>query len=223
MRRRGMVTSPHPLASEAGIEVLQQGGNAIEAAIAIGATLAVTYPHFCGLGGDAVWLVAEPDGRQICFLGVGQSAAACGEPSNIPVRGGRSALTTACVVDSWGRAWDYSRRAGGRIGWAALLERAIGHVTAEGFPVEKAVRETSLAGVPAGRGRCVARLRAIRHAGRHRHRSRAHSSASRRLAETLKAVASGGAREFYDGALARRLAEGSSLPPDRRSPLPTSR
>ena len=49
----GMVTSPHGLASEAGLEVLRAGGNAIEAAIAIGAALSVTYPHFTGLGGDA--------------------------------------------------------------------------------------------------------------------------------------------------------------------------
>ncbi|MBN9114052.1 MAG: gamma-glutamyltransferase, partial [Pandoraea sp.] len=48
-----MVTSPHALASEAGLEVLRAGGNAIEAAIAIGAVLSVTYPHFTGLGGDA--------------------------------------------------------------------------------------------------------------------------------------------------------------------------
>ena len=49
----GMVTSPHELASQAGLEVLQSGGNAIEAAIAIGAALCVTYPHFSGIGGDA--------------------------------------------------------------------------------------------------------------------------------------------------------------------------
>jgi gamma-glutamyltranspeptidase/glutathione hydrolase len=48
----GMVTSPHLLASEAGLKVLAGGGNAMEAAIAMTFCLGVTDPHFCGLGGD---------------------------------------------------------------------------------------------------------------------------------------------------------------------------
>ena len=44
----GIVTSPHPLATEAGAKVLRAGGDAIEAAIPIGATIGVVYPHFCG-------------------------------------------------------------------------------------------------------------------------------------------------------------------------------
>jgi gamma-glutamyltranspeptidase/glutathione hydrolase len=43
---KGMVTSPHELATEAGLKVLQSGGNAIEAVIAISSCLSVTYPHF---------------------------------------------------------------------------------------------------------------------------------------------------------------------------------
>ncbi len=59
---KGMVTSPHALSSEAGVEVLRAGGNAIEAAIAIGASLSVTYPHFTGLGGDAFWVIGDRTG-----------------------------------------------------------------------------------------------------------------------------------------------------------------
>jgi gamma-glutamyltranspeptidase/glutathione hydrolase len=66
-----MVTTPHWLASEAGAKVLRRGGNAIEALVAAGTALAVTYPHFCGLGGDAVWLVAEETGKAQTFLGIG--------------------------------------------------------------------------------------------------------------------------------------------------------
>ncbi|MGI9378510.1 MAG: gamma-glutamyltransferase, partial [Methyloligellaceae bacterium] len=46
---RGMVTAPHHLASEAGLRVLREGGNAIEAMIAAAATIAVVYPHMNGL------------------------------------------------------------------------------------------------------------------------------------------------------------------------------
>ena len=48
----GIVTSPHPLATAAGAKVLRAGGDAIEAAVAVGATIGVVFPHFCGLGGD---------------------------------------------------------------------------------------------------------------------------------------------------------------------------
>lgn len=72
--RTGMVTSPHTLASEAGAKVLREGGNAIEAAIAMGAVIAVTYPHFCGIGGDAIWMIADAQGRNTVLLGLGQAA-----------------------------------------------------------------------------------------------------------------------------------------------------
>ena len=91
-----MVTSPHDLASQAGLEVLQAGGNAIEAAIAIGATLCVTYPHFSGLGGDAFMIISDRKGNGLTLSGIGQAAA---KPPNysgtIPVRGPGSALTAA--------------------------------------------------------------------------------------------------------------------------------
>src|SRR5690606_14739448 len=71
---KGMVTSPHTLASEAGLKVLREGGNAMEAAIAMGAVIAVTYPHFCGIGGDAIWIVADREGRKTTLMGIGQAA-----------------------------------------------------------------------------------------------------------------------------------------------------
>jgi len=54
MATRGMVTAPHALATQAGVDVLRAGGNAVDAAIAVAATLSVVYPHMCGLGGDKV-------------------------------------------------------------------------------------------------------------------------------------------------------------------------
>ena len=55
-----MVTAPHALAAQSGARILAEGGNAIEAALATAATLAAVYPHMTGLGGDAFWLIAEP-------------------------------------------------------------------------------------------------------------------------------------------------------------------
>jgi gamma-glutamyltranspeptidase len=50
--RGGAVASPHTAATAAGARVLAEGGNALDAAIATNAMLAVVYPHMCGLGGD---------------------------------------------------------------------------------------------------------------------------------------------------------------------------
>lgn len=58
----GMVSSSHPLAGQAGARVLADGGNAVDAALAMAATTWLTLPGQCGLGGDAFAVVREPDG-----------------------------------------------------------------------------------------------------------------------------------------------------------------
>ena len=54
-----MVTCPHALASEAGVEILKAGGSAVDAAIAASAVLSVVYPHMTSVGGDAFWLIHD--------------------------------------------------------------------------------------------------------------------------------------------------------------------
>jgi gamma-glutamyltranspeptidase len=58
-----MVVSPHYLASMAGNRILEQGGNAFDAAVAVSACLAVVYPHMTGMGGDSFWLTYEQKRR----------------------------------------------------------------------------------------------------------------------------------------------------------------
>jgi gamma-glutamyltranspeptidase len=55
--RRGVVAAPHATAVEAGRHIMAEGGNAIEAIVAMAATIAVVYPHMNHLGGDAFWLL----------------------------------------------------------------------------------------------------------------------------------------------------------------------
>jgi gamma-glutamyltranspeptidase/glutathione hydrolase len=59
--RHGMVAAAHPLAAEAGVRVLREGGNAVDAAIAVNAALAVVEPTSCGLGGDLFAIVHDPE------------------------------------------------------------------------------------------------------------------------------------------------------------------
>ena len=131
--KRGAVASPHYLASEAGLGILRAGGNAIDAAIATNAALAVVASHSCGLGGDAFWLIW--DGSTIHALnGSGRSpraatieAAHAAGLAEMPVHGPWT-VTVPGAIRSWGDA--HARF--GRLKWADLLAPAID--LADGFP-----------------------------------------------------------------------------------------
>ena len=127
--RRGMVTAPHHLASEAGLRVLREGGNAIEAMVAAAAAICVLYPHMSGIGGDGFWLVAEPGaepaGIDACGAAAGSAEPALYAEAGIPARGPLAALTVAGAVSGWDAALALSReRWGGRLPLARLLEDA---------------------------------------------------------------------------------------------------
>ncbi len=136
---RGMVTSPHSLASSAGVDVLRAGGSAIDAAIAASAVLAVVYPHMTGLGGDAFWLIHDGCSGEVSYLNgggkaaAGASIAALSEQGlrDIPLRGVVPAtLTVPGAVASWIAAHDGH----GRLPLPRVLDHAIGYAR-EGFPV----------------------------------------------------------------------------------------
>src|SRR5579864_8725354 len=75
--RRGVVSAPHYLAAQAGLDLLKAGGNAVDAAIAANATLQVVYPFVCGLGGDLFALVWDAPSRTLIGLNAsGRSARA---------------------------------------------------------------------------------------------------------------------------------------------------
>jgi len=138
---RGMVVAPHHLAAEAGLAVLRDGGNAIEAMVAAAATIAVVYPHMNGLGGDNFWLISEagnaPVGIDACGAAAGLATrefyAAHGAEAAIPSRGPLSALTAAGAVSGWQAALELSQRWGGRLPLSRLLADAT-HYARDGFP-----------------------------------------------------------------------------------------
>ncbi|MGD9739968.1 MAG: gamma-glutamyltransferase family protein [Bauldia sp.] len=205
---RGMVTSPHHLASEAGLSILRAGGNAVEATVAAAAALAVVYPHMTGLGGDAFWLVAEPGRPPVAIRGAGFSSAAA-EPAlfaragltTIPARGSLAATTVAGAVDSWREALALARGWGDPLPLPALLDDAIAFAEA-GFPVsghQIAVTEANLDVLAGQPGFADAFLAAGR--------PPALGTALRQpaLAATLRRLAGDGLDGFYRGALADRI------------------
>lgn len=197
----GMVTAPHRLASQAGHDILAQGGTAIEAAVAMGAVLSVVYPHFCGIGGDAVWMVGDGSGTARCFLGIGQAIAASEGMEEIATRGPQSVTTSAAAVDSWGHALDYSTRHwGGHQSLGTLLSPAIA-LASDGFSVSPSqahwhdFRQNETAQWPGfatafSENRAGALLR------------------QPDLARTLETIVAQGTRSFYEGDLAQKIVAG---------------
>ena len=139
---RGMVSSSHHLAAQAGLNVLRDGGNAIEAMVAAAATITVVYPLMNGLGGDGFWLISTPDRRVPRALNaVGAAGAAVDEElyrrnglDTIPTRGPLAANTSAGTISGWMAALQISAEWGGRMPLERLLEEAI-YYAREGFPV----------------------------------------------------------------------------------------
>src|SRR5436309_14961659 len=96
--RRGVAAAPHHAAAEAGRAVMAEGGNAIEAMVAMAASIAAVYPHMNHIGGDGFWLVRERHGRVRAIMAAGFAGANARrklyrEHEAIPSRGPLAALT----------------------------------------------------------------------------------------------------------------------------------
>jgi gamma-glutamyltranspeptidase len=132
--RRGVVAAPHAAAVEAGRAVLAEGGNAIEAMVAMAATIAVVYPHMNGIGGDGFWLIREPSGKIRAVMAAG-AAGGLAQPELyrkaghdvIPPRGPLAALTVPGAIAGWMLALDAAKAHGGRLPLAELLADSIRH------------------------------------------------------------------------------------------------
>jgi gamma-glutamyltranspeptidase/glutathione hydrolase len=106
--RRGVVCAPHAEAVEDGRAILAEGGNAIEAMLAMAASIAAVYPHMNHIGGDGFWLIREPFGRVRAIMGAGRAGAKATQRFyrdaghyEIPTRGALAALTVPGAVAGW--------------------------------------------------------------------------------------------------------------------------
>src|SRR5262245_43516804 len=141
--KRGVVAAPHGLAAEAGRAILAEGGNAIEAMIAMAAAIAAVYPHMNHIGGDGFWLVREPNGRVRALMAAGPAGARATinfyrdhGHDEIPTRGALAALTVPGAVGGWQLAYGASRAFGGRMPRDVLLGAAIRHAR-DGYVVTR--------------------------------------------------------------------------------------
>src|SRR5882672_2576032 len=139
--RRGVVCAPHHAAVDVGREVLAERGNALEAMIAMAATIATVYPHMTHLGGDGFWLVREPSGRVRAIMAAGRAGANARRElyrdyETIPPRGPLAALTVPGAIAGWTLALEAARSYGARLPLRELLAPAIRHAS-EGYVVTR--------------------------------------------------------------------------------------
>jgi gamma-glutamyltranspeptidase len=124
---KGVVVAPHRTASEVGAQVLRDGGNAIDAAIAANAVLCVVYPHMTSVGGDLMAIV-WPAGaaKPVGLIGAGRSGelatidAVRSRGHEVMPERGVLTVTVPGTVDAWGRLLERF----GTLGLGAVLEPA---------------------------------------------------------------------------------------------------
>ncbi|HEY9498059.1 MAG TPA: gamma-glutamyltransferase [Terrimesophilobacter sp.] len=187
---RGAISAAHPLAVSAGVRMLEQGGSALDAAIAAQAVICVTMPHAAGLGGDLLALV-HLDGIVTAVNGTGRSAMV--PPARYATDGG-SSVTVPGLVDGW----IASHARWGRLPLEEVLAPAAG-LAERGFPVDGALA----AAVTAQRSRISHyggadwSLLGLREGDRWRQPE---------LAALLRSIPESGAGAFYSGSAATAIA-----------------
>lgn len=195
------VVTPHELATQAGLEVLASGGNAVDGAIAANAVLGVVAPETCGIGGDLfamVWRTGLPTPLTLNASGwAGSAVSVEGVAGELPLDHPATVTIPGCVA-----GWKALADECGRMPLADVLEPAV-RLATDGFPTSPALaraldrRSAQLA--PQASGRELYPSGTAPRTGQLLRR--------RLLAATLTELADGGPTAFYEGAAGRAITE----------------
>ena len=213
-----MVTSPNYLATQAGIDVLRKGGNAVDAAIAVASTLAVVYPQMNTIGGDNFWLIYNAKTKELKGLnasGRSGSLATIDYYKNqgfhkIPSRGYLAANTVPGVVSGWDEAYQYaSKNMKNALPWNTLFASAIDYAE-NGFSVSPSLNYWTTINIDP-------KDKEFRNLQRFSEFKKVFLKDDGQayqigeilkqpdLANTLKIIANKGAKEFYQGDIAKNI------------------
>lgn len=213
-----MVTSPNYLATQAGIDILRKGGNAVDAAIAVASTLAVVYPQMNTIGGDNFWLIYNAKTKELKGLnasGRSGSLATIDYYKNqgfhkIPSRGYLAANTVPGVVSGWDEAYQYaSKSMNNALPWNTLFTSAIDY-SEQGFSVSPSLNYWSTVNIDP-------KDKEFRELQRFSEFKKVFLKDDGQayqigdilkqpdLANTLKTIANKGANEFYLGDIAKNI------------------
>ena len=204
--RHGMVVAMEAIAADVGVSVLKAGGNAVDAAVAVGFAMAVTHPFAGNIGGGGYMLIRMADGRAT-FIDFRERAPekasrnmyldAKGELTRDSVEGWRSSGVPGTV-----RGFEMALSKYGKRKWAENMAPAL-ELASKGFPVSYALSESlkgskSLATSPESK-RIFQKSGAFYEVGE--------TLAQPELAQTLERISRNGPAEFYEGETAKRFAE----------------
>ncbi|WP_294392558.1 gamma-glutamyltransferase family protein [uncultured Sphingomonas sp.] len=208
----GAAGTAHPLATQAGIEILKRGGSAVDAAIAINACLGFLEPTSSGIGGDCYAMLWDPAKRQVAGI-----AGSGGSPRGLSLDMARSrarngalpplgAVTVSVpgAVDCW---WALHQRYG-KLKWAELFEPAI-NLAEGGAPVPDIIAyyiRRSLANFTKAGSGVEETANAVRTYGLgHGGPTMGGVFRNPDLARTYRMIAQGGRDAFYKGDIARTI------------------
>src|SRR5687767_4030516 len=197
--KRFMVAAAHPLAAEAGAEVLKRGGSAVDAAIAVQMMLGLVEPESSGIGGGAFMLHWSEAEKKLRTYDGRETAPAAAKPDRfLKDEKPLSFLDAALGGQSVGvpgvlRMLELAHARHGRLPWHELFEDAI-RIADQGFDTSPKLqaaleRERFLREDPAAKKIYYSGARIV----------------NREYADTLRALARGGARLLYEGDLAKDL------------------
>ena len=200
---RAAISSAHPLATEAGLEILRKGGNVVDAAVAVSFALGVVEPDASGIGGYGQMLIYLEGMDEPVLLEFMTRAPEAATLDNSALRGaeGAAAANVPGTVDGMWRAWQ--RYGSGKLTWAELLEPAIrlaeeGFVLDDAFPTTLARERERFMRSEGARALFFPNGEPLQPGDTLRNPD---------LAWTLRQIAEGGRDAFYEGEIARRIVQ----------------
>ena len=202
-----MVSAGHPLAAQAGLRMLERGGNAIDAMVATQLVLTLVEPQSSGLGGGAFLLYFDAHAKRIVAYDARETAPAGATATLFVERGEAMPFREAVVggrsvgVPGTPRLLEAAHARYGKLPWATLFEPAI-ELAQKGFPVSERLHRLAgvykeLAEQPAARAHFFSADGKPRPTGT--------MLRNPALAATLRALAANGADAFYAGDIARDI------------------
>jgi gamma-glutamyltranspeptidase/glutathione hydrolase len=210
---RNVVSTSHPFAAQAGLKIIQQGGNAIDAAIAAAAALMIVEPVSNGLGSDCFAIVW--DGKELHGLNASGTAPQSWSPEYFSKKYGTDA---SGMADRPKRGWDSVTVPGALAGWEQLHRRFGSLPLGDLLQPAIEIAERGYAMAPVVAHKWAAAIPELRDQPGFAQAFMPHGRAPeigeifrfKAAAKTLKTIAKSGIREFYEGEIAQAIAQYSS-------------
>ncbi len=205
--RSWMVAAAHPLAAEAGREILRAGGSAADAAVAVQLVLTLVEPQSSGIGGGAFALFWDGKAQRLHSLDGRETAPSAARPDRFLVEGRpmpfRNAVLSGLSIGTPGtlRLLETLHRAHGRLPWADVVEPAA-RLAEQGFRVTPRLTALLSSTDPTT---FTAAARAYFYDGSGSARPEGYLLRNPEYAATLRAIAREGVRAFYEGDIADRI------------------